>query len=261
MHILSHHSPPLFSRFPGTRLGAGLALVLGLCVPVAATAQDVPERRVAVRFACLRYSGDVKTVFVRPKTGEVPVELRLYQGGFGQPLPALVENGKVNLYLKQETPAGETAWQPVAAAGIPAQGRAFTILLVPAKADEGGLLYQSMVLPEARDFPYGQAMILNLTPRNVRFDFGKKSVGVRPNTRSVTDFESEKDNFHSVAVRVALESAENQWTTLHTTRWNWNEKVRHLAIVWLNPAAQRPEITTLKENEPLEPAPVAGTER
>lgn len=235
-----------------------------LFVPVLrAPAQSAPEvRQVEVRFACLRYAGDLRSVLTKPKPDQEPEELRLYQGGFGQPVTMMVENGSVSLYVKGESPdPKKPVFTPVATAPIPAQGREFTILLLPKglRGEAAGPGYQPVVLPATNTFPFGDAMLLNLTKWNVRFDIGKKASVVSPTSQALVSFKGEVDEFNTAPVTVTVQTAPNQAVTLHTTRWIWHERTRHLAIVWLNQASQRPEITTLKEVKGVEvPKPKEG---
>ena len=238
------------------------ALPLLWPVPPAA-AQGTPDvRQVEVRFACLRFAGDLRSVLTKPKPDQDPEELRLYQGGFGQPVTLMVENGSVSLYVRGESPdPKKPVFTPVATAAVPAQGREFTILLLPKglRGEDAGPGYQPVVLPADKAFPFGDAMLLNLTKWNVRFDIGKKASVVSPNSQALVRFKGEVDEFNTAPVAVNVQTAPNQSLTLHTTRWIWHERTRHLAIVWLNHANQRPEITTLKEIKGVEvPKPKDG---
>jgi hypothetical protein len=75
-----------------------------------------------------------------------------------------------------------------------------------------------------------------------------------PGASGTASLSSEADAFNTVPFTVWLATREGA-LKLHSSRWLYNARVRQVSILWMDPAAGRPEFTTLTI---IKPPPAGG---
>lgn len=110
--------------------------------------------------------------------------------------------------------------------------------------------YTAFLLPPSKDFAYGSVLAVNLTPLNARLDLDTKKISLAPGASGSAKLESEADAYNMVPVAAWIQ-ADGKWLTLHTTQWAYNERYRQVSLLWMDPAAKRPEITSIRDVRPL----------
>lgn len=230
-----------------------LALLAATALPTAAQ-----QRVVSLNLCCLRYHGDIRSLLIKPRAASAPEETPIYQGGFADTIPALVENQAIVIYRKGNDE--KTPWVPDWTIPITGNQSRFTAILLPSAATTqdssipaDAAPYRPMVLPPASDFQFGSLMAANLTPHNVRLDLGQQKLPLKPGAKATANLAKEADAYQMVTVTAWIQSANEKWLTLHSTQWPYNERYRQIAIIWMDPTIKRPEITTLRE---VQPAPL-----
>lgn len=213
------------------------------------TAQSGTVRKISLNLCCLRYAVEVRSLMLKSSPSSAPDEVVFYQGGFTQPVPALVENGRVVVYKKG--PAGQPPWIPDWSFAVPSTGTEVSAILLPMPPkNEPAAPYSAFLLPTVKDFGYGSVLAVNLTPLNARLDLGKKKLSLPPGASSSAKLESEADAYNMVPVTAWIQN-HGKWLTLHTTQWAYNERYRQISLIWMDPSAQRPEITSIRDVRPF----------
>jgi hypothetical protein len=212
-------------------------------------AQSGAARKISLNLCCLRHVGDVRSLLLKSDPASAPAEVPFYQGGFTEPVPALVENGKVVIYKKGT--GEQPPWIPDWSFPVPATGSEISAILLPAPAKDGPAApYSAFLLPAAKDFNYGAVLAVNLTPLNARLDLGTKKLSLTPGASGSANLESEADAYDMVPVTAWIQN-DGKWLTLHTTQWSYNERYRQVSLIWMDPSAKRPEITSIRDVRPL----------
>lgn len=233
---------------------------LGLVSPVAA--QQPPTREIHLSVACFRYVNGVNKAQLPSVEGEERVELAFFQGGFTIPQKVKIQGNTVNLMVEQPAADGTMTMKKIAGATIQENMREVSLLLLPAPP-ESDLVYNALVMPRQTEFPFGQVMTMNLTTTNVKFAIGKKLVELPPKAIRISDPKADIDDFNMYPVAIAFQTPDgSQWVTTHTTRWQWNERIRQVAIAWYDEQAKKTEVTTMRDIKPVTdvPTPAAPPE-
>ena len=224
-----------------------IAVLLASTLPL--TAQSVQARKISLNLCCLRFAGDVRTLLLKADPASAPAEVTIYQGGFTEPVPALVENGKIIIYKKGE--AGQAPWIPDWSFAVPGSGSSVSAVLLPAAATNASAApYKAYLLPPTREFSYGSVLAVNLTPLNARLDLGSKKLPLKPGASRSAKLESEVDAYNMVPVSAWIQN-DGKWLSLHTTQWSYNERYRQVSLIWMDASAKRPEITSIREVRPM----------
>lgn len=219
------------------------AILLASALPLAA--QSSAQRKISLNLCCLRFAGNVRSLTLKSDPATEPAEVTFYQGGFTEPVPAVVENGRIVVYKKG--PTGQPAWIPDWTFAAPQSGVEATVILIPTPPkDEPRAPYSAFLLPSSQDFAYGSVLAVNLTSLNVRLDLGSKKLPLTPGASRSTSLESEADSYNMVPVTAWIQN-DGKWLTLHTTRWSYNARCRQVSLIWMDPNAKRPEITTIRD--------------
>jgi hypothetical protein len=228
------------------------SLLLVSSLPLAA--QSGTARKISLNLCCLRYAGEVRSLMLKSSPSSAPDEVAFYQGGFTEPVPALVENGRVVVYKKGAE--GQPPWIPDWSFEVPSTGSDVSAILLPTPPkSEPTTPYTAFLLPTVKDFDFGSVLAVNLTPLNARLDLGKKKLSLPPGASSSANLESETDAYNMFPVTAWIQN-DGKWLTLHTTQWAYNERYRQISLIWMDPSAQRPEITSIRDVGPLRtPAP------
>lgn len=222
------------------------SLLFSILLP---TAWSGTARNVSLNLCCLRHAGDLRSLLLKSDPTSAPAEVPFYQGGFTEPVPALVENGRIVVYKKGS--GEEPPWVPDWSFAVPGSDDEVTVILLPNSPEKGsGAPYSAFLLPATKDFDYGSLLAVNLTPLNVRLDLGRKKLSLAPRASRTAGMKSEADAYNMVPVTVSIQN-DTKWFTLHTTRWAWNARYRQVAFVWMDPSKQRPEITSIRNVRPV----------
>lgn len=213
------------------------------------TAQSGSARKISLNLCCLRHVGEIRSLLLKSDPASAPAEVPFYQGGFTEPAPALVENGRVVVYKKG--PAGQPPWIPDWSFAVPSTGTEISAILLPTPPkNEPTTPYTAFLLPSAKDFDYGSVLAVNLTPLNARLDLGAKKLSLPPGASSSAKLESEADAYNMVPVTASIQN-DGKWLTLHTTQWAYNERYRQVSLIWMDVSKKRPEITSIRDVRPL----------
>lgn len=227
-----------------------VAASLALVVPL--PAQTTAVRKASLNLCCLRYAGDVRALMLKSDPASAPAEVPFYQGGFTETVPVLVENGRIVAYKKGG--AGQAPWIPDWSFAVPKELGPVSVILLPGSSkDDKSAPYTSYILPPLAEFPFGSVLAVNLSPHNTRLDFGSKKLPLVPGATKSATLESEADAFNMVPVTAWMQS-DGKWLTLHTTQWAYNPRYRQVSLIWMDAAAKRPEITSIREVQPVAPA-------
>lgn len=210
-------------------------------------AQTSAARKISLNLCCLRHVGEARSLLLKSNPSADPEEVPFFQGGFTEPVSAVVEEGRVVVYKKGT--GGQPPWVADWSFPVPATGEAVSAILLPAPP-KGDAPYTAFVLPAEKDFGYGSVLAVNLTPLNARLDLGSKKLSLRPGASESAGLESEADAFNMVPVTASIQS-EGKWHTLHTTQWPYNERYRQVSLIWMDASAKRPEITSIRDIRPL----------
>lgn len=220
-----------------------------LLAPLPLTAQSATTRKISLNLCCLRHVGEVRSLLLKGDPAAAPAEVPFYQGGFTEPVPALVENGRIVVYKKGAE--GQPPWIPDWSFAVPATGTEVSAILLPTPPkNEPTAPYTAFLLPTEKNFDYGSVLAVNLTSLNARLDLGKKKLSLTPGASSSANLESETDAYNMVPVTAWIQN-DGKWLTLHTTQWSYNERYRQVSLIWMDPSAQRPEITSIRDVRPL----------
>lgn len=223
-------------------------LLLVFIQPLAA--QSTTARKISLNLCCLRHVGEARTLLLKSDPAMAPTEVPFYQGGFTEPVPALVENGRVVIYKKGT--GDQPPWVPDWSFAAPAAGTEVSAILLPTPPkEEPTAPYTAFILPSEKDFSYGSVLAVNLTPLNARLDLGAKKLSLTPGATRTANLESEVDAFNMVPVSAWIQN-EGKWLTLHTTQWSYNPRYRQVSLLWMDPTVKRPEITSIRDVRPLE---------
>lgn len=215
-------------------------------------AQSPPVRKISLNLCCLRHVGEVRSLLLKSDPAMAPTEAPLYQGGFTEPVPALVENGRVIIYKKGT--GDQPPWVPDWSFAVPAAGTQVSAILLPTPPkEEPNAPYTAFLLPAEKDFSYGSVLAVNLTPLNARLDLGTKKLSLTPGASAAANLESEVDAFNMVPVTAWIQN-EDKWLTLHTSQWSYNPRYRQVSLLWMDPSVKRPEITSIRDVRPIEKA-------
>ena len=224
-----------------------LTIIFAFTLPLAA--QSGPARKISLNLCCLRFAGEVRSLALKSEPAREPVEVPFYQGGFTEPVPALVEDGGIIVYKKGD--AGEQPWVPDWSIPVRGGGSSLSVILMPASGkDERSGPYTAFHLPPPAKFPYGSVLAVNLTPLKARLDLGAQKLALPPGASASARLESEVDAYNMLPVTAWIES-EGKWLTLHTTKWAYNPRYRQVSLLWMDPAVKRPEITSIRDVVPL----------
>jgi hypothetical protein len=212
-------------------------------------AQPGTERKISLNLCCLRYAGEARSLMLKSSPSSAPNEVAFYQGGFTEPVPALVENGRVVVYKKGAE--GQPPWISDWSFAVPGSGTEVSAILLPTPPkSEPTAPYTAFLLPTAKDFDYGSVLAVNLTPLNARLDLGTKKLSLPPGASSSAKLESETDAYNMVPVTAWIQN-DGKWLTLHTTQWSYNERYRQVSLIWMDASAKRPEITSIRDVRPI----------
>lgn len=223
------------------------SLLLFFIQPLAA--QSPPARKISLNLCCLRHVGEARSLMLKSDAAMAPAEVPFYQGGFTEPVPALVEDGRVIIYKKGT--GDQPPWVPDWSFAVPAAGTEVSAILLPTPPkEEPTAPYTAFLLPATKDFSYGSVLAVNLTPLNARLDLGSKKLSLTPGASSTANLESEADAFNMVPVSAWIQN-EGKWLSLHTTQWSYNPRFRQVSLLWMDPAVKRPEITSIRDVQPL----------
>lgn len=213
-------------------------------------AQSTAARKISLNLCCLRHVGEARSLLLKSDPASAPVEVPFYQGGFTEPVPALSENGRVIVYKKGT--GDQPAWVPDWSFAVPAAGTEVSVILLPTPPKDGSSgPYTAFLLPAEKDFSYGSVLAVNLTPLNARLDLRAKKIPLTPGASGSASLESEADAFNMLPVTAWIET-EGKWITLHTTQWSYNPRCRQVSLIWMDPDAKRPEITSIRDVRPLQ---------
>ena len=224
-----------------------LTLLLVSCLPVAA--QSGKAQKILLNLCCLRQVGEVRSLMLKSEPASAPSEVPFYQGGFTEPVPVLVEDGKIVVYKKGSE--GQPPWIEDWSFPVSTTGTLVSAILLPASAKNmPSAPYTPFFLPSSKEFSYGSVLAVNLTPLNVRLDLGKQKLSLLPGASSSANLKSEADAYNMVPVTAWIQN-DGKWLTLHTTQWAYNERYRQVSLIWMDPSAKRPEITSIREVRPM----------
>lgn len=205
-------------------------------------------RKVSLNLCCLRFANSVRSLWLKSSPSAAPAEVTFYQGGFTEPTPVLVEDGKVVVYRKGNE--GQSPWVADWSFSVPASGSEVSAILLPSPPKNFPTApYSAFLLPPIKDFDYGAVLAVNLTPHNVRLDLGKQKLSLTPGASRAAQLESDADAYNMVPVTASIQS-EGKWLTLHTTQWAYNPGYRQVSLIWMDAAAKRPEITSIRDVRP-----------
>lgn len=225
-----------------------ILLSLLLC-SAALHAESEKPRKISLNLCCLRHAGEVRTLLLKGDSNSPPAEVSIYEGGFTEAVPALVEDNRIVVYKKG--PDARQAWLPDWSFEVPSSGKNVSAILLPKPATkESPAPYKALLLPAPRDFDYGSLLAFNLTPLNVRLDLGTKKISLQPGKSGSASLESEADAFNMVPVTAWIQN-KGKWVTLHTTRWSYNERYRQVSLIWMDATTKRPEITSIRDVRPI----------
>lgn len=213
------------------------------------SAQSGKARKISLNLCCLRHANEIRSLLLKSDSASAPAEVRLYQGGFTEPVPALVENDRIVVYKKGS--ADQPPWIPDWSFAVPAGGSDVSAILLPTPPkNEPAAPYTAFFLPEVKDFDYGSVLAVNLTSLNVRLDLGTKKISLTPGASGSTHMKSETDAYNMVPVTAWIQN-NGKWLTLHTTQWSYNERYRQVSLIWMDASAKRPEITSIRDVRPI----------
>lgn len=230
-------------------------ILILLAASLTLMAQSQPKRKVRLNLCCLRYSEDVRAVYVKQGDDSTPSELRFYQGGFTEPVTVLVENRRIIFYQKGEE--GQAPWVPAWSMLVPSDSKELSVIFLPRKNSRNGSKpYFVHYLPTTKDFDYGTVWIVNLSPLRAKFDVGKSTIALEPGNAGNALLKPYVDSYNMVPM-TAWVSEGKTWSTLHSTRWAYHDRYREAVLLWIDPTLNRPEVTTLRE---YRPAPTALAE-
>ena len=208
-------------------------------------AQSQPQESVFLNVCCLRYSGGIRSLLLKSEAGKDPEPVAIYQGGFTEPVPVLLEDGRLIVYKKN--PLGNPAWINDWSIAVPSNTRSLSAVLVPSRPAAGPVApYTPILLPPTSDFDYGSLFAINLTNLPVRMVLGAKNLTLASGASGIAPLKSEADDYNMVPVSAYIQH-EEKWLALHSTRWPYNARCRQVAVIWLDTSAKLPEITTFRE--------------
>lgn len=140
------------------------SLVAFLCIfqTILVSANEI-QRSVRVSIFTLKYSGEVRSLYVEGKEGSHN-EAKLSTANIIGPYDSVVKNGRVSLHNRSVNKEGKTIYPVAAQATIQPGSRELLIVLIPVKDDKSGKCYHATAL-NADDvhFPLGSYKIMNLT--------------------------------------------------------------------------------------------------
>lgn len=227
-----------------------ISLIL-LATAITSMAQAQPQRKVQLNLCCLRYADNQRSVFVKSEAGATPSELLFYQGGFTEPVTVLEEEGKIVFYQKGQE--GQSVWVPDWSITVPDKREEISVILLPRETNaEKPESYQAYLLPSVKEFDYGTVWIVNLSPLAAKFEVGRTTVTLAPGSAKNAQLKPHADSYNMVRMTAWIQH-EKAWHTLHTTQWPYHQRYRQAALLWMDPALKRPEITTLREFQPSPP--------
>ena len=230
------------------------ALVL---TPLAGAQEEPPTREVTLSIACFRYVDGVNTAKFQTAEGQGMVEIPFFQGGFTPPTRIKIKGNSIDFLVPRPADDGTTTMKKIAGATIGEDTREASVLLLPAPAGSD-LVYNAVVMPGEKDFPIGHVLMMNLTTTNLKLAIGQKVVELPAKQVKMTDPKASIDEFNMYPVAIAYQTpGSSDWVTMHTTRWQWNERVRQIAIAWFDEQNQKPEVSTMRDIRPVV-APPAG---
>jgi hypothetical protein len=237
------------------RLLASFFLALAIS-PLLEAQGEPPTRQISLSIACFRYVDGVNTAKFPSAEGEGMVEIPFFQGGFTAPTKIKIQGNALEFLVPRAGDDGTTTMKKIAAATIAEDTREASILLLPAPAGSD-LVYNAVVMPREKDFPYGQVLMMNLTATNMKFAIGQNVVELPAKQVKMADPKASIDDFNMYPVAIAYQALNSsEWVTMHTTRWQWNERVRQIAIAWFDEQNQKPEVSTMRDIQPVvAPAP------
>ena len=235
------------------------AAIAALLFTTWTSAQEAPPtREISISIACFRYVDGVNTARFRAAEGQGMVEIPFFQGGFTLPKKIKIQNNAIDLLVPQAAPDGTSTMKKIAGATIGEDIKEASILLLPAPAGSD-LVYTAVVMPREKDFPFGHVMLMNLTAAKMKFAIGQKVVELAGKEVRMIDPKASIDDFNMYPVAIAYQTADSpDWVTMHTTRWQWNERVRQIAIAWYDGQNQKPEVSTMRDIQPVV-VPATGT--
>ncbi|MFM7182511.1 MAG: hypothetical protein ACKO2G_13745 [Verrucomicrobiales bacterium] len=230
-----------------------LALALA---PFVGAQEDPPSREIALRIACFRFVDGVNTASFQAAEGQGFLAIPFFQGGFTSPKKIKIKGNSIDFLQQKPGDDGEITLKKIAGATIAEDTREASILLLPAPAGSD-LVYNAVVMPGERDFPFGHVLMMNLTATDMKIAIGQKVVELPGKQVKITDPKPSIDEFNMYPVAIAYQMADStEWVTMHTTRWQWNERVRQIAIAWFDDQNQKPEVSTMRDiQEVVAPAP------
>lgn len=250
------HSPTL-GHITGMIRQPLAALAALLFTPWAGAQEAPPTRNIDLSIACFRYVDGVNTAKFQAGEGEGMVEIPFFQGGFTPPKKIRIQGNAIDFLVTQTAPDGTSTMKKIAGATIGEDSREASILLLPAPAGSD-LVYNAVVMPREKDFPFGHVMLMNLTTAKMKFAIGQKVVELPAKEVRMTDPKASIDEFNMYPVAIAYQTPNaSEWVTMHTTRWQWNERVRQIAIAWYDGQNDKPEVSTMRDIQPVV-APPAG---
>lgn len=232
-------------------------------------AQDSGRRTIDLRVACFQYVNEVNRLnLVHGRSGR-RTEIEFHQGSFTLPLEVEIEGNRLNFYLPLDEADGDDdvpldrgrnsdANTPLAASvDLPAGRRDASILLLPARPNEP-LVYQAVLLPPQSELPYGSVIMMNLASTAVKYAFGPQRIEVPAQGVRVANPRNAVDDYHMYPVAIAFQSLEDgEWVVVQTTRWQWNQRLRQIAISWVDPVSERPDVVILRDIMLRDSIPVA----
>jgi hypothetical protein len=224
-----------------------------MATTIVGMAQAQTKRYVQLNLCCLRYAENQRSVFVKSEADATPAELLFYQGGFTEPVKVLEEEGKIVFYRKGEE--GQALWVTDWSITVPDKREEISVILLPKEPNtQNPEPYQAYLLPTVKEFDYGTVWIANLTPLTTKLEVGRTTVTLAPGSAKNALLKPHADSYNMVPMTAWIRH-EKSWHTLHTTQWPFHERYRQAALLWMDPALKRPEITTLREFRPQPPAP------
>lgn len=219
-----------------------------------------PSRVISLSIACFQYVDGVNNAKFQAAEGEGMIEIPFFQGGFTTPTKIKIQGKSVDFFLPREGTDGNTVMKKIAGATLPDDMRSASILLLPAP-EGSNFVYNAVVMPRENEFPFGHVMMMNLTEAKVKFAIGKKVIEVTPKQVRFTDPKSSIDDFNMYPVAIAHQApGSTEWLTMHTTRWQWNERVRQIAIAWYDTRNQKTEVSTMRDIQFVAPATAPSTD-
>lgn len=205
-------------------------------------------RKIQLNLCCLRYSGEVRSLILKSDVESEPTEVNFYQGGFTEPVPALLEDGKVVVYKRE--PTAKSGWIKDWTFSVSSDGTEATAILLPVKPkDDPAAPYSAFVLPSLSAFNYGSVLAINLTTHNAHLALGAQQIALTPGATKSANLQAEADAYNMVPVAVSIQT-DNKWLTLHTTQWSYNPRFRQISMIWMDATADRPEITSIRQMLP-----------